>query len=255
LLSERARIVRSCAAVSAILFLFLLVPTVQLRAVAYNSSSSSLVKFSSLSSAGYAVEAPTGSITFVTGSFVVPSLKCGSGEDAVSMYLVGIGGSQYAAGGTFDCLSGVPTYIPTFLVNSYYGGVPSTDEMKAGDSIEIVVSDFSKQVSISIEDPTEHWDFENFTSASSLTQSVGFYVYEGGKYYTDTPNPDFATLKTSDNSITIRGTYEPLKSFESIKGITIYQYKLVSSSKVVLATTSNFKGSDSDFNVVWKSAG
>jgi hypothetical protein len=234
---------------------FVALPVAPFRAYGQTNFPSSLTKESNEFYAGYSVVAPSNSISYVTGSWIVPTVTCTSGETAEADYLVQLGSDGDNGGAGFGCLSGTAYYRAGYEFQAIFYAVPATDVMKPKDLMIIVVTDYSESISITVEDRTQGWSYEYLATDSSNEPFVATYTYSGGPFNTGYPNPNFGTLKTSNNELTISGSYMPIQSFVSNSSISVYQYaKFVNpNTGDTLATTSNLKGSDSAFNIVWKS--
>jgi len=201
----------------------------------------SITKTTSTSAAGYAIGATTGSISSVQSSWTNPKVTCTSGESSIVIYLVTIGGD--GAGIVFGCISGTAAGTPGYTLNGVQNSLPSADTISTGDKMQaIVTASSSHMIKITIKDTTKSWTFTKSGTDSSNGENAALWALLGSA-----PVPNFGSLKTSSNLVTIGGTKGALSTFSSSH--TIVQSNLVNSKGKVVVTTSSLSGTGSAFSL------
>ena len=122
---------------------------------------------------GYEASNPGAPITVsaVSGSFVVPTVTCASGENSYSSEWVGIDGFTSATveqdGVAAGCENGSPTYYAWYEMygdSNLNGGnsvelSPTSYPVSPGDTITASVSVTGDNWTLSLDDPTQNWTF------------------------------------------------------------------------------------------------
>src|SRR5919197_4952833 len=93
---------------------------------------------------GYAVTGPTGAVSHVTGSWVVPAVTCATGETSYAAFWIGIDGDSSNTveqiGTDSDCQDGVPTYYAWFEFFPFRPRFITTVPVAPGDVIAAEVT-------------------------------------------------------------------------------------------------------------------
>ncbi|MBI3840948.1 MAG: hypothetical protein HY297_03210 [Thaumarchaeota archaeon] len=204
---------------------------------------------------GYAVTSTSGSVTFVKGSWVVPTVSCGGGTQ-YSSFWVGIdgynSGTVEQTGTDSDCSSGSPRYYawyefyprPSFIVNGL--------TVHPGDTIVAQVQYSGSKFVTTITDVTTGQTSSTSARVNSAQRSSAEWVAEapsssGGVL----PLANFGTVSFgSANQATISGETKNIGAFP-----TIWQITMVTSGGVVKAQPSSLATNLSSFTVTWHSAG
>jgi Peptidase A4 family len=160
---------------------------------------------------GYAVSGAKGSVSTVTGSWVVPSVNCGITPDAYASFWVGIDGyssnTVEQIGTDSDCHSGLPVYYawfefyphPSFTVNSL--------AIRPGDVISAAVEYASNgSFTVSLRDVTTGHSFSTSTKMKSAKRSSAEWVIEAPSGGRVLPLADFNTVLYGDNYTSVSGT-------------------------------------------------
>lgn len=214
----------------------------------------------SLNWAGYAVTGSAGSVTDVTGSWVVPTVTCPGGSQYAAFW-VGIDGysdnTVEQTGTDSDCQNGNPRYYawfefypkPMFRINTIT--VSPGDTMSAevkytgGNKFTATITDtttrqsFSTSGTVNAQRSSAEWIAEAPWSGGILPLA-DFGTANYGLDYTGIASTNFATVGTSTG---------PIGSFSS-NSIT-----MVTSSGATKASPSSLTTDGTSFSVQWVSAG
>jgi Peptidase A4 family len=214
---------------------------------------------SSTNWSGYAVTAANGSVTFVSGSWTVPTVS-GTGKGITySSNWVGIDGfgsnSVEQLGTEQDVVNGTPEYSAWYEMYPAYP-VTISGTVKPGDTITATVTaNSSTSFTLTLSDSS--W---TTTFSKTLTMPHGYkgalssaeWIEEAPSSNTGVlPLADFGTASFSNSKATISSTSGNIGSFASV-----YEINMVTSSGTAKATTSSLDSSSgSSFTVTWKSSG
>lgn len=229
--------------------------------------------------AGYALTAAKGSVTQVTGSWTVPTVKCSASPTGYSAFWVGIDGFTSTTveqiGTDSDCVSlngrqsDVPTYYAWYEFypqGSYLVEFPRA--VQPGDLITAQVKFVGQttnprhggtadQFTVSITDVTQQ--NESFSVTSSVTgaqQSSAEWIAEApccGRGNTVLPLADFGLAIFSAAGATVSGTTAAIAASNSnLQNITMVGEK---SSSLVKAQPSAAPGGAGSFSVNWLNPG
>src|SRR5262245_8598492 len=186
---------------------------------------------SSYNWSGYAVTAAKGSVRDVSGSWIVPSVKCASGTE-YSSFWVGIDGfnsnTVEQIGTDSDCHSGSPAYYAWFEFYPHPMLTINTVPVSPGDVICADVQYAWRQLPATITNVTTGQSFSTSTRVNSAQRSSAEWVAEapssaGGIL----PLADFGTVSYSDDKATVSGTTGAIGTFP---GPNVYQITMVDSS-------------------------
>jgi len=210
----------------------------------FAATPSAITKTTSTVVAGYAIASPSASISFVQGNWAVPKPTCTAGETAAVVYLVSI--VKDGAGLVFGCANGTPSYVPGYTLNGVQSLLPSTDTVSTGDKMSVTVTASSSHlIKITFKDTTKSWTFTKSATDSGNTENAAAWAL--GHSGSSSTMPNFGSLKTSNNMVTIGGTKGSLSSFSST--YPIVESNLVNSHGKVIGTTSSLSGSGSSFTI------
>jgi hypothetical protein len=212
--------------------------------------------------AGYAVTGTSGSVSFVLGSWIQPSLTCTSAT-RYSSFWVGIdgynSGTVEQTGTEADCSGGVASYSAWY---EFYPAFPVTLSMTvhAGDTMKASVTYVNSTVGfkVAISDVTTGANFTHTHTVASAHRSSAEWIAEAPFSGRVLPLANFgtahfgkdATSVASTNEATISGTTSVIGSFAAA---SIHQINMASTSHLK-AATSALTPDGTSFNVTWKHA-
>ncbi len=228
--------------------------------------------------AGYAVTGANGSVTQVTGSWTVPSVKCSAAPTGYAAFWVGIDGYTSSTveqiGTDSDCVSlnGRQTDVPTYYAwyefypaGSYVVEFPHS--VQPGDLITAKVSFIGQttnprhggaadQFTATITDVSQQNEtFSVTSSVSNAGMSSAEWIAEApccGRGNTVLPLSDFGFVSFSSAGATVSKSTAPLtSSTANLQTITMVDEK---SSAVVKAQPTSL-GSNGSFGVTWLNPG
>jgi Peptidase A4 family len=214
---------------------------------------------SSTNWAGYAVTGATGSVTFVQGSWVQPTVTC-SRSTTYSAFWVGIDGyssrTVEQTGTEADCSGGTAIYSAWY---EFYPAYPVTFTkvvVHPGDVFEASVTFAGGKFTATIKDVTTGTSGHHTKAVSTAKRTSAEWIaeapYSGGVL----PLADFgtahfgkdATSVAATNEATISGTTSVLGLFSSS---SIHQINMKSGG-VTKALTSAVTPDGTSFNITWK---
>jgi hypothetical protein len=227
--------------------------------------------------AGYAVTGNNGSVTSVTGSWIVPTATCGSGRGSSAEYAsfwVGIDGwtsnSVEQIGTDSDCSNGKPSYYAWYEFYpepSYYAGkltnLTPGHKMSATVSYNAAKADFTATIT----DETE--PSLTFTTTFTPTRQTGTPQRSSAEWIAEAPSSssgvlalaDFGTVYFGDDYTSVAGTcYATVSNVTgSINsfGSNVQMTSMVTEGKnpLAMATPSALTKDGSSFLVTWYSVG
>lgn len=223
---------------------------------------------SSTNWAGYAATGSTGSVSFVNGSWIVPTIvgKCPT-KAQYSSFWVGIDGFSSSTveqtGTDSDCSHGKAVYYAWYEFYPSPSVKISSLTISAGDTIlaSVSYSTSTSKFTVSLADHTTGKSFSTTGSVSSAQRTSAEWIAEapsgsrGILSLADFGTVDFGADYTSlpaTCSATISGTTAVLGSQTSLSSINMVQ---VHSSTTLKASTSAVSTDGTSFTVTWKSAG
>jgi hypothetical protein len=247
-LTQRERSITANFRISFPLFLILLilmVPGILTVNVAYSASPNVLTEGSSNYEVGYVGNTFASNITYAQASWTVPSLECPVGSATPqSQFLVGFGG--WNGGFEYTCSQGVGQYDALYLVDSYYGAIPSGDKVFAGDQMHVSVGVFADVWQILLKDKTQGWEIDNVSEG--VSQGNIFFFILGASV----PNPNFGEIKVTGACVTAVSSCKSLKYYAKSKDFGLGEYNQTNpSTGDTLASATNLSGKGSSFNIVW----
>ena len=217
--------------------------------------------------AGYAVSASTGSVSFVNGSWIVPSIvgKCPKAAQ-YSSFWVGIDGYSSSTveqtGTDSDCSHGAATYYAWYEFYPKGSVLIKSLTIHAGDAIvaSVSYSTTTAKFTTSIADVTAGTSFTTSSAVKNAARSSAEWIAEAPSSFSGVlPLANFGTVEFGADytgaaatcSATISGTTGLLGSFSGL--VTI---DMVNSHHTALkASTSAVSSDNSSFTVTWKSKG
>lgn len=230
---------------------------------------SKIMKTKSGSWAGYVITGPSGSVTVINGSWVVPAVSCPSTGDAVSYEGIGIDtysdlGPLNGVGTREICTSGVAAYSSWYTLE-VAGGLDcglcaATVFPSPGDTVTAEVAFASGSISLSLKDVTSGTQYleTQTVSQTSPMESAEWVVFQFS--FTSASLANFGKWKTgSDHTglsgtdyATISGQTGTIKSFTKISGLTVSEVTLVDGSNNVMASPSALSKDGTSFILTWK---
>jgi hypothetical protein len=208
---------------------------------------------SSTNWSGYAVTGGNGAYTDVKGSWVEPSVKCGSRQTAYSSFWVGLDGynsnSVEQLGTDSDCSRGRPTYYGWYEMypNPSYELSPSSYPVSPGDTLTAEVHYNGNSTYTLSESSSRGWHFST-TQSGSFTNSSAEWIAEAPSSCSYTckvlPLANFGTVNFS--SSTANGN-----SIGSYGSSTWVEITMTTSGGTVKAQPSGLNGSGNGFSDTW----
>jgi len=214
--------------------------------------------------AGYAVTGPSGSVSDVKGSWIVPAVSCAPGETSYSSHWIGIDGfnsrTVEQTGTESDCRSGAAAYSAWF---EFYPKFPTNSRLAVhpGDRMSAEVSFSGKTFTLRISDLTSgasdsasgrvngaarssaEWIAEAPSSSGGVLPLANFGTSQFGLDFTSVASTSYATVS---------GHAGPIGSF----GSAIQSIDMVSGNGGALkAQTSALSSDGTSFTVQWQSRG
>ncbi len=212
---------------------------------------------------GFAATGPTGSVTDVKGSWIVPSVSCAKKGSTYSSYWVGIDGynsnTVEQTGTDSDCSNGSPRYYAWYEFYPAASATISGFTLKPGDVVtaEVSYSTVTNLFTTTVTDGSQ--SFATSSSVSGAARSSAEWIVERPALCTAfhcklTSLSNFGTVslgtdytKTSGtNYATISGTTGAIGSFGSNVRIT-----MVNSAGTTLAEPSTLTTDGTSFTESW----
>jgi hypothetical protein len=228
---------------------------------------------------GYAVTGANGSVTSVSGSWIVPATTCSKGSEAeYASFWVGIDGwtsnTVEQIGTDSDCSKGKPSYYAWYEFYpepSYYAG--ALTNLTPGHKMSAAVSyDATKnQFTATITDETE--PSLSFSTTFSPTKATGTPSRSSAEWIAEAPSgtrgvlpladfgtvylgQDYTSLSVADPdtcSATIDGVTGPIGSFSAAN---VWSFTMVNERiDAPMATPSALTRDGSSFLITWYSVG
>ena len=215
---------------------------------------------------GYVISGPAGSISDVTGSWVVPLVTCAVGETSYAAFWIGIDGDSShtveQTGTDSDCQNGVPTYYAWFELFPFFPRRITTVPVGPGDIIaaEVKYDASSAKFVLTITNVTQNaafavtrWFPAQRTSAEWIAEAP---ANRGGGTL---PLANFGTVDYGvnftgvgpTNAATVNGQTGPIAAF----GAAVQAITMVSQSNAVKAQPSGLSPDGTSFSIIWASAG
>jgi hypothetical protein len=214
---------------------------------------------------GYAITAPTGSVSDVTGSWVVPAVTCAAGETSYAAFWIGIDGDASRTveqiGTDADCQQGVPTYYAWFEFFPFLPRLLTTVPVAPGDVIaaEVRYEASTHRFTLALTNVTQQVAFtvaRPFPARRTSVEWIAEAPASGGGVL---PLANFGTAAYgvdltgigATNTATINGTTGPIASF----GAAVQPITMVSLSQAVKAQPSELSADGTSFAITWVSPG
>ncbi|HEY6238687.1 MAG TPA: G1 family glutamic endopeptidase [Thermoplasmata archaeon] len=215
--------------------------------------------------AGYAVTGSKGSVTFVNGSWTVPTVTgCRAGSSSYSSFWVGIDGysssSVEQTGTDSDCHGATAQYYAWYEFYPKPSHTISTLTIHAGDVIYASVSFASAKFTVTLRDNTTGLSFSTSAAVASAQRSSAEWIAEAPASFSTLPLANFGTVNfgfdttalPATNSATLNGTTGLLGSFSTAVSIDMVG---VHHASLVKAQTSAISSDLSSFSITWKARG
>ena len=213
--------------------------------------------YTSTNWSGYAITGPSGSVTDVKGSWVVPRVVCNSTE-TYSSFWVGIDGFSSTTveqtGTDSDCQGGTPTYYAWYEFYPNPAFVTSLT-IKPGDHMYAKVVYANSKFTITITDKTTGKTATHTQAVSGATRSSAEWIAEAPYNGGILPLADFGTVLYGDDNTGITSTctakdgshHGPIGTFPSasIEEITMEK------SSIKEAVPTKLSSDGTSFSVNW----
>jgi hypothetical protein len=209
--------------------------------------------------AGYAVSGGAGTVTAVSGTWMVPKIVAGSSSGYSSAW-VGIDGynsnSVEQLGTDSDMVNGVPQYYAWWEMYPNPSYTITSMKIQPGDTISASVTYTSGGFVLYIADGSQ--TFQTTQSSSSAQRSSAEWIQEApSSYFGVLPLSDFGTINFSNSQATISGTTGQIDAPSWSSQSTAIN--MVTSRGALKASTSSLADSGnpttSSFSVTWVSSG
>jgi hypothetical protein len=214
---------------------------------------------------GYAVTGPTGSVSDVTGSWVVPAVTCATGETSYAAFWIGIDGDASRTVEQIrtdaDCQQGVPTYYAWFEFFPFLPRLITTVPVAPGDVIaaEVRYEATTHTFTLALMNITQQVPFtvaRPFPARRTSAEWIAEAPAGGGGVL---PLANFGTVAYgadltgigATNTATINGTTGPIASF----GPAVQPITMISPSTAVKAQPSGLSDDGTSFAITWVSPG
>lgn len=209
---------------------------------------------------GYALTAPNGAVTAVSGAWTVPTVSGSStGYSSEWVGIDGYNSSSVEQIGTESDTGPTNNYAwyemyPNNSVNITTAykllatGKASTTKMSAavsaGDSITASVqSAAANSFTLTINDLTADWTYTTVQKTrQTMARSSAEWIVEAPSSYSVLPLADFGTVNFTAASATISGVTGSINGFSGVSGVSVQQINMVSNSGAVEDTTSTTSG-------------
>jgi hypothetical protein len=210
---------------------------------------------------GFAVTGATDSVTAVEGSWIVPTVTCGSPgpTTGASAFWVGIDGytsdTVEQTGTDSDCAKGTPDYY------AWYEFYPEPSfnikmNISPGDVMSASVTYSGEEFTVAINNLTTGARFTKSAKVASAKRNSAEWIAEAPSSITGVlPLPDFGTVFFGDDSTGVAGTCDavitkrhPIGGFPSSSIVSI---TMVSSSGSTEAQPSTLSSDGTSFSVEW----
>ena len=218
--------------------------------------------------AGYAVSGAKNSVSFVNGSWIVPSIvgKCPT-KAQYSSFWVGIDGYSSTTveqtGTDSDCAHGSPSYYAWYEFYPAGSVRISTLKISAGNTVyaSVSYSTTTAKFTVLLKDITTGKSFTTSSSVTSAQRSSAEWIAEAPSSTRGIlPLADFGTVDfgydytsvASSCAATIGGTTALMGTFSGLTSINMVS---THSSSTVKASTSAVSTDSTSFTVTWKNAG
>jgi hypothetical protein len=216
--------------------------------------------------AGYALDAPTGSVTDVKGSWIVPAVTC-SKKNTYSSFWIGIDGDNSPTveqiGTSSDCNKGKATYYAWFEFYPAYPVNIPTVSVSPGDLIsgEVNYNSGSDDFTVSITNSNTGDSFSTTGKVSNAQRNSAEWIAEAPWRGTVLPLANFGTsyfgyVYTGDittNSATIDGITGNISSFKTSPTVNVNTITM-SSLRKIKAQPSAITPDGTSFWVKWFSS-
>ena len=218
--------------------------------------------------AGYAVSTTSGQVSFVNGSWTVPSIVGKCPKTALySSFWIGIDGYTSSTveqtGTDSDCQRGAPTYYAWYEFYPAGSVVIKTVSISAGDTIlaSVAYSPTTSKFTVTLTDVSTGKSFSTSAAVKSAVRSSAEWIAEAPSSIRGVlPLANFGTVDfgydytglAGTGAATVGGTTGLMGSFVGLASIDMVSQR---SSSTVKASTSAVSTDLSSFTVTWKSRG
>jgi len=214
---------------------------------------------------GYVITGPAGSISAVTGSWVVPPVTCAAGETSYAAFWIGIDGDSSPTveqiGTDSDCQDGVPTYYAWFEFFPFRPRPITTVPVAPGHVIgaEVTYHASTGKFELFIVNVTSgstfaiaRWFPGKRASAEWIAEvpASGAGVLPLANFGSVAYGADFTGVGPT-NLATVNGQTGPIAAF----GAAVQAITMVSQSNAVKAQPSGLSPDGTSFLITWASAG
>jgi hypothetical protein len=207
---------------------------------------------------GYAVTGLEGSVSSVTGSWIVPAVNCEAPNPTVgaASYWIGIDGYTTATveqtGTDSDCASGTPLYYAWYEFFPDPGITITTISVKPGDVISASVTYDGAEFTATITDQRTQETFTKSKAVPAAKRSSAEWIGESPAG----PLPNYGTVFFGQDETGFFGTCDATLDAKSsaiggFPGRIVHAITMVSSSGVTEAVPSPLSSDGSSFSIAW----
>ncbi len=219
---------------------------------------------------GYVVNSSKGSVTYVYGSWRVPTVTGSRGTTAYSSFWVGIDGfigsnTVEQIGTDSDVQNGKAAYYAWYEFYPSAMVQISSLTINPGDTISASVTYVSGTTfTVSITDVTTGKSYSTTGSVAGATETSAEWIAEAPSSYTGVlPLANFGTVKfgydntgvTATCDATVKGVTGSIGSFGSVSGKVVQEITMVTYRIVRKASPSTLSSDGTSFSVTWESSG
>jgi hypothetical protein len=207
---------------------------------------------------GYAVTGLEGSVSSVTGSWIVPSVNCEGTNPTVgaASFWIGIDGYTTATveqtGTDSDCASGTPLYYAWYEFFPDPGITITTIEVKPGDVISASVTYDGTEFTATITDQRTQQTFTKSKAVPAAKRSSAEWIGESPAG----PLPNYGAVLLGQDETGFSGTCDATLDAKSspiggFPGRIVHAITMVSSKGVTEAVPSPLSSDGSSFFISW----
>jgi hypothetical protein len=217
--------------------------------------------------AGYVVEAPQGSVDNVTGSWIIPSVRCNAGSESHVLFWVGIDGwntpneTVEQIGTRSDCSNGSPNYYAWY---EFWPLQPNTMRiynitLRPGDSIRASVSGnpTTKSFAMIITDLATGNSSHVKGEYQSARLATAEWIVEAPNFLNGTRfiMADFSSVRFYSTILMAQGQTRSLNSLSGKGPVNATELTYACSDGTLKAQPSTIIRADDAFSVTWVRGG
>jgi hypothetical protein len=207
---------------------------------------------------GYAVTGEDGSVSSVTGSWIVPAVNCEGTNPPIgaASFWIGIDGYTTATveqtGTDSDCSSGSPLYYAWYEFFPDPGIAITTIAVQPGDVIAASVTYNGAAFTATITDQRTQESFTKSKAVPAAKRSSAEWIGESPAG----PLPDYGLVFFGQDETGFAGTCDATlnsktRSIGGFPGLTVHPITMVSSSGMTEAVPGSLSADGSSFSIEW----